>query len=256
MGLRASSLRYREMDEAELVGGVLLDASDPRTAGAALAEILSSPALDESRARALGLDNELVRVLRRRLPRDPQRIERACAEGAAWVMGRRSLQPTEAWELVASLPPGTPFPSDLSRTTGETMLSLVSGARRTVRIAAPFIDRTALGFLADALVAATNRLVHIDFFLPGGSSKGSDAAAWLLAHIRDHGDPGRYQTVTFRTDAPWAHLKVLAVDCDSAYIGSANVTSAALGGWNLELGVLVRGPTVRTIEWILDTFRE
>ena len=60
---------------------------------------------------------------------------------------------------------------------------------------------------------------------------------------------------THRDDAPWAHLKVLTSDSMSAYIGSANVTGAGIGGHNLELGVLVRGGPVLVVEQILDMFR-
>ena len=60
----------------------------------------------------------------------------------------------------------------------------------------------------------------------------------------------------FRHDAPWAHLKVLACDSAAAYIGSANVTGAAIAGPNLELGILVRGPAVAVVERVLGVFRD
>lgn len=244
------------MDEAEFVGGVLVDSEDPRATGVALAEILSSPVLDEGRVRELGLEPVLVEVLRRRLTQDARRIERACAEGAAWVMGRRSLMQSGCWELVASLPPGALAPSELSRSTGKTMLALVSGARRRVRMAAPFVDAVALDFLADALAAATNRGVHIDLFMPTRAPSGAQAMARLLERVRGQGAGACLRIARFRAGAPWAHLKVIAVDSEAAYIGSANLTRAALAGPNLELGVLVRGGAVRTIEEILDSYRD
>jgi phosphatidylserine/phosphatidylglycerophosphate/cardiolipin synthase-like enzyme len=57
-------------------------------------------------------------------------------------------------------------------------------------------------------------------------------------------------------DAPFAHLKVMVVDVSAAYIGSANITAAGLGGRNLELGVLVRGTQVTVIGSILDLYQE
>ena len=56
------------------------------------------------------------------------------------------------------------------------------------------------------------------------------------------------------SDGPFSHLKVMVVDSSSAYVGSANLTAAGLGGRNLELGVVVRGRRVRVIETILDTY--
>jgi phosphatidylserine/phosphatidylglycerophosphate/cardiolipin synthase-like enzyme len=55
---------------------------------------------------------------------------------------------------------------------------------------------------------------------------------------------------------PFAHLKVLVTDGSSGYIGSANITGAALAGRNLELGVLVRGRQVGIIDRVLDLYRE
>ncbi len=40
---------------------------------------------------------------------------------------------------------------------------------------------------------------------------------------------------------PFAHLKVMVADGDTAYVGSANLTEAGFAGRNLGLGVLVRG---------------
>jgi hypothetical protein len=50
-------------------------------------------------------------------------------------------------------------------------------------------------------------------------------------------------------------LKVLSSDATAGYIGSANITRAGMGGQNLELGILVRGSAVATVEKVLDLFR-
>lgn len=70
------------------------------------------------------------------------------------------------------------------------------------------------------------------------------------------GHPGRLRTVALRSDGPWAHLKVLTADGTHAYLGSANFTGPGLGGANLELGVLVAGGQVQTIDAIFQRFRE
>jgi len=238
------------MDDAELVGGVLVDAPDPGRAARDLADLLTGGSPRGSR-----FDPALVDVLRNRFARDRDRIETACALGAAWVMGRRSVTRAEPWELVASLPRGTPLPPGLRRTTGETLVQLVVRAVRTLRLAAPFIDQTAMSFLADSLAAATARGVSLEVLLPTRSTHAGSALGDLERVIETEGDIRRFSLASLRDDAPWAHLKVLSSDATAAYIGSANVTRAGIAGENLELGILVRGTAVATVERILDLFR-
>jgi phosphatidylserine/phosphatidylglycerophosphate/cardiolipin synthase-like enzyme len=238
------------VDDAELVGGVLVDATDPRTAARDLAAILAGGSPRDARFAPV-----LVDVLRNRLGSDPLRIEKACDLGAAWVMGRRSVTAVEPWELVASLPGGTPLPPGLRRTTGETLVQLAIEASRTLRLAAPFIDQVAISFLADSLAAATARGVSLEVLLPTRSTHAGSALGELERIIRAEGDIARLSVAVLRDDAPWAHLKVLSSDTTAAYIGSANVTRAGIGGHNLELGILVRGKAVATVEKVLDLFR-
>ncbi len=95
------------MEDAELVGGVLVSAVDPMASAQELARLLAASGIDRSAATRAGLHPQLVEVLRARLSGDGPRIESACREGAAWVLGRRSTVVTEPWDLVASLPGGT-----------------------------------------------------------------------------------------------------------------------------------------------------
>ena len=172
------------------------------------------------------------------------------------MLGRRSVVVGEPWDLVASLPRGTALPPGLRRTTGETLVQLVVQATRTLRLAAPFIDRPGLSFVGDALAAATARGVTLEILLPTRSTHADDALDELEGIIRRSGSLGNFGVSRLRFDAPWAHLKVLTSDSVAAYIGSANVTRAGMAGQNLELGVLVRGATVAVVEQILDLFRE
>lgn len=244
------------MDDAELVGGVLFDAADPYAAASDLTGLLLAARLDPIAARRAGFDRDLVEVVRLRLGGDQDRISIACSLGAAWVMGRRSVAAPEPWDLVASLPPGTRLPPGLHRTTGETLMGLVVGAATAVRLVSPFIDRLGLDFLGDAIASATLRDVRVEVLLPTRSTHAAQALSQLRQTIVDHGRPERLTISTLRTDAPWAHLKVLTSDSTAAYIGSANVTGPGISGPNLELGVLVRGPAVVVVERILDEFRQ
>jgi phosphatidylserine/phosphatidylglycerophosphate/cardiolipin synthase-like enzyme len=244
------------MEDEELVGGVLLDAVDPPGAAHKLARLIASPQLSRAAAEAAGFDADLVGVLRHRFGADSHRIELACLLGAAWVMGRRSIVSAEPWDLVASLPVGTPLPPGLRRTTAETLMQLVTQSTRTLRLVAPFIDWFGLSFLSDALSAATARGVAVQIMLPTRSTHAADALSELETTIDRDGDVARYSVAALRLDAPWAHLKVVSSDSVAAYIGSANVTGAGIAGSNLELGILVRGQTVGVVEQLLDHFRQ
>jgi phosphatidylserine/phosphatidylglycerophosphate/cardiolipin synthase-like enzyme len=244
------------MEDAELVGGVLIGAANPMASAHDLSRLLQSPRLDRLAARRAGLHPDLVDVLRARLVGDGDRIEAACREGAAWVLGRLSVTAAEPWDLVASLPAGTALPSGLRRTTGETLFQLVAQATKDLRLVAPFIDTAGLSFIGDALAAATARGVALEILLPTRSTHAVGALDELKTAIALSGDPGKFTVSTLRYDAPWAHLKVLTSDSVAAYIGSANVTGAGIAGHNLELGVLVRGHMVTVVEQILDLFRE
>jgi hypothetical protein len=70
---------------------VLFDADDPVGAGRVLLEVLMADRVDQARARGVGLEPVLVESVRRSLPKEPRALELACAKGAAWVLGRRSL---------------------------------------------------------------------------------------------------------------------------------------------------------------------
>ena len=244
------------MDDAELVGGVLDGSGDPWTSARDLEALLVADREDRGAATRAGLHPDLVGVLRSRLGSDPGRIGAACREGAAWVLGRRSVTVAEPWDLVASLPGGTTLPVGLRHTTGETLVQLVVQATATLRLVAPFIDRPGLSFIGDALAAATTRSVHLEILLPTRSTHADDALEDLKATIARSGDPANFTVSRLRYDAPWAHLKVLTSDSSAAYIGSANVTGAGIAGHNLELGVLVRGHMVAVVESILDLYRQ
>lgn len=251
-----ASFKGRElMDNAELIGGVLVDCADPRASAAQLAELMLAPRRDRSAADRAGFDPDLVDVLRRRFGQNADETPILCQEAAAWVLGRRSVAPAQPWDLVASLPSAVALPAGLRRTTGETLIQLIVTATSSIRLAAPFIDRPGLSFMAESLAAATFRGVSLEILLPVRSTHADGALADLMDTIATDGRSSNFTVSMLRDDAPWAHLKVLTSDSKSAYIGSANVTGAGIGGRNLELGVLVRGGPVLVVEQILDMFR-
>jgi phosphatidylserine/phosphatidylglycerophosphate/cardiolipin synthase-like enzyme len=244
------------VDDAELVGGVLFRSSDPWEASRELAVVLKDSYTSAPALRALGLDPHLVDVLRSKLGSDTERVDRACALGAAWASGRNSVAEAQPWEVVATLPTLPRLPGGLRRTTGETLVQLINEATRTLRLAAPFIDESGMSYLKDALLGAASRDVSIEILLPTRSTHAGAALGDLEGALRStSGAPGA-RFARMRDDAPWVHLKAVTADGHAAYIGSANFTGPGLSGGNLELGILVRGPSVATIDRVLDLFRE
>jgi phosphatidylserine/phosphatidylglycerophosphate/cardiolipin synthase-like enzyme len=242
--------------DAEVVGGVLFDTEDPVVASRVLLELLQAGEIDIEAARSVGLEPVLVDSLKRKLPSEPRLLELACAEGAGWVLGRRSCEVDAFWEAVASLPQGVDLPQGLRRTTGETMIGLASSAQERIRLSAPYIDESGMSFLVDSLVAATKRGVSVELFDPQSWEPARNAIASLVESIQRDGDMGKFHLLRTVVEAPFTHLKVMVVDAASAYIGSANITAAGLAGRNLELGVLVRGPQVSVIDSVLDIFKQ
>ena len=78
----------------------------------------------------------------------------------------------------------------------------------------------------------------------------------LMDSLRREGHSHQVRVRYFDVDGPWAHLKVLVSDSASAYVGSANLTGPAIGGANLELGVLVGGLAATEIERLLERYTE
>lgn len=241
------------MSLASIVGGVLFDSEDLDAAAQALAVLLIQEAPDSDRVRAAGLDPVLVLALRRRLPSDPISIVAACAAGAAWVEGRRSVGRRPKAELVASYPASVPLPTGVVRTTGETLLSIIAQTDSILRLTAPFITPPGLEIVADALVVAVRRGVKVQVICE--PPVGDVARAWRKLRERleaESGTPGSLALQSPPQYLAWPHLKVVTSDGLRAYVGSANFTRPGLTGQNIELGVLITGEIVRAIDNLLD----
>jgi phosphatidylserine/phosphatidylglycerophosphate/cardiolipin synthase-like enzyme len=243
------------MTLTELLGGVLFSAPDLDAATLALTRELLNPGPTSQAVRAMGLDPELVDAIRPELPTGAIDIAAACRCGAAWVQGRRSVPSDDSWEPVLSVLPGSSLPQGVRRTTGETLVGLVTEAQRILRFVAPFFDQTGARYLAGAIAAATTRGVFVQLYLPPDTAIKAPALAVLKGALEMEGVPSRVRIVAARGGAPWPHLKVMVRDGIAAYVGSANVTGPGLGGANLEFGVLVRGPQARVIDRVIDLIR-
>ncbi len=242
------------MHDSELFGGVLYNATDVVAAAVVLAKLLKKPTTDHAIAIHAGLDPTLVDSLRVLKLSDSDAIDHACALGAAWVSGRRSIPTGHTWEAVASLPAHMPLLDRLHRTTAETLIGLVNGAETRLRLAAPYMDEQGVGYLAESIVAATLRQVAIELIRPAQGKREHASIASLHHSVRKKGDLTRFTLLDTIEGGPFPHLKVMTVDGVAAYVGSANLTAAALEGRNLELGVLIHGKQVEAIDEFLDMY--
>ena len=200
------------MHDSELFGGVLYTAKDVFAASLVLAELLKEPSTDPAIAAEAGLDPTLVDSLRLLGLLDPAAIDHACASGAAWVSGRRSVPTGHAWEAVASLPSHLALPDRLHRTTAETLVGLANGAKTRLRLAAPFMDEHGVGYLTDSFVAATLRHVTIELIRPSKGERALASIASLHRSIIDRGNPSRFRLLDTIERGLFPHLKVMTVD--------------------------------------------
>lgn len=168
------------------------------------------------------------------------------------MLGMRSAQAANLkWEAVISVPARRALPNGISRTTGETLVLLIREAKRHLRIAAPFFDVEGVSYLIPPLLAAAERGVTVAV---AASRTGASVVALrrLLSEFARAGRGSQMAAGFPESDKSWSHLKVVTADSMTAYVGSANMTGAALSGRNLELGVLVRGHAVAQIEQAIE----
>ena len=240
----------------ELVGGALVDCTDPVKASRHLLAALLSPTRP-TKAELSGteLDVELVDSLRRELTGGDVELAVACARGAAWAMGRQSGLSDDSWEPVLTGDAPLVLPAGIQRTTAETMTSLINAARSRVRFVAPFFDVSGASFLAEPLAAATSRGVDVELYLPPDLAAKRAPVNVVVAAVRRDGAPERFRVFAASTSGPWPHLKVMVSDSSAAYVGSANITEKGLREGNLEFGVLLTGPQVAIIDGVIDLIR-
>jgi phosphatidylserine/phosphatidylglycerophosphate/cardiolipin synthase-like enzyme len=197
---------------------------------------------------AAGLSPDSIDDFRGVLPLDPDDVRRACDLGAAWASGRRSVPATGSWKPVVT---GRDLdPATFERLTAETMIALIIGAKRRIRLFAPFVDARGIDALAFSLAKATLRGVTVTVGYRPESDR-TAALARLEERMRREGDRSRFIAVRVEGADVFPHLKLLIVDGVRAYIGSANLTYAALTT-NFEVGAMVDGADVAVYDALLD----
>jgi phosphatidylserine/phosphatidylglycerophosphate/cardiolipin synthase-like enzyme len=129
---------------------------------------------------------------------------------------------------------------------------LATEAHRSIELFAPFADGPGVRTIGGALAGATRRGALVTFAHRQASV---EAAATLESAIAERGDAEKFRLVSVPSDETYPHLKLMIADGVRAYLGSANLTYAALLT-NLELGALVSGPGVRALSRVFDALVE
>lgn len=153
------------------------------------------------------------------------------------------------WALVATVPTDVAVGPPMRRTAG-VIVDQIERARRTLLFAAPFVDASALQFLEPSLLTAASRGVQVRILT-------SADGAWAVQKLGERwptDSAGRTLVVSITpATAPstlGSHAKVVIVDNERAYVGSANLTAAGLGR-HVELGVEVEGADVQELTKLL-----
>jgi phosphatidylserine/phosphatidylglycerophosphate/cardiolipin synthase-like enzyme len=153
------------------------------------------------------------------------------------------------WALVATVPPDIPVRPPMRRTAG-VLIEQIERARRSLLLAAPFVNAAALRFLGPPLLAAAARGVEVRVLTSADSTPAvaEFAACWPTGGVSR---PLAVATA-LATDLSTlgSHAKVVVVDGERAYVGSANLTAAGLGR-HVELGVEIEGAEVQELTRLL-----
>jgi hypothetical protein len=162
-----------------------------------------------------------------------------------------TFPPAHSWALVATLPPhlqGRLHPPPIRQTAG-VLLELMDAAHAEIIVAAPFVDVHAVDFLSASIVTAGRRGVTVRVVTSSGQAM---PFVELLKRWPPH-PLGSLLVTEVLTDLSQlgSHAKVLVVDREVAYVGSANITGAGLGR-HVEIGVMLSGPQVADLVQLLN----
>jgi phosphatidylserine/phosphatidylglycerophosphate/cardiolipin synthase-like enzyme len=163
---------------------------------------------------------------------------------------------TDRWAPVMTVPAylRMALPEGRVAETLPALLDLVSGARRRIVMASPFLDP---GF--ESLIPSVDRFVTSGgrfMLITRELIKPDSHNAKLVRQLRMQcGTGGNLEVVSWEEEGLGLHLKAAVADSRRAYVGSANFTRGGMGQ-HAELGVRLEGPSVAGIEHLLDTLAE
>ncbi|MGO9196765.1 MAG: phospholipase D-like domain-containing protein [Acidimicrobiales bacterium] len=137
------------------------------------------------------------------------------------------------------------------RQTAGVLLDIIDHARERLWMTAPFIERTGINFLADAIVGAVARDVAVVVITsPNMTAHGAMSTLLVRAEAERFAGLTVIEVET-ETSELGSHAKVCLADDEVCYLGSANLTAHGLGR-HLELGARLYGPDVAIVRAALE----
>ncbi len=165
--------------------------------------------------------------------------------------------PSESWVPVGTIPEllrREIVVPNLRQTAG-VLLDIIDHARTEVWITAPFIERTGLEFLTEAIVAALARGVSVALITRPESVASGHISPFLERIEREGLTRLRVFEVATEASDLGSHAKVCLADDEVCYLGSANLTAYGLGR-HLELGARLHGDNVSVIRAALEAIAQ
>jgi phosphatidylserine/phosphatidylglycerophosphate/cardiolipin synthase-like enzyme len=174
--------------------------------------------------------------------------------------------PANRWAPVMTVPPflRRALPEGSVLETLPVVRRLVTGARRRLLIASPFLD-SSFAALVPAIARFVGNggqclLITRDLLEEGPAGRNRGIVNRLRSAVADAGsEVGRLEVVSWEEVGLGIHMKVLVADSGAAYVGSANLTWGGLGD-HAEIGIYLEGSPVieieRLIEAVAVTLRE
>ncbi|HEX3684949.1 MAG TPA: phospholipase D-like domain-containing protein [Bryobacteraceae bacterium] len=162
-------------------------------------------------------------------------------------------------ELVWTLPNSHPAYTVRGRSYLEACIRLIGTAAHTLTLVSPFIDPAGIGTLQSVLVGALSRSVRVWLFVHDALNLGTPTSR-ALEELRRNAERSKADLSVYSAEAgtgrdrllnPLFHAKVVVADDRALLLGSANLTSHALGS-NFEAGVLLGESAAKEALFILE----
>ncbi len=164
-------------------------------------------------------------------------------------------------ELIATLPKDLPLERSAEYSIfplSAALHRLIVESEKEIVILSPFFEKRGFEFLASALLSAARRGVNTTIISRKLEDTDSPNFKTISAFVRRaaaEGQRGRFRIYEYLEDSDdnggvAFHAKVMLADERVAYIGSANLTGRGMAD-RLEIGVLLRGPVVRIVGYLV-----
>jgi len=162
-------------------------------------------------------------------------------------------------ELVWTLPHSHGAHTVRGRTYSDCCLRLIDEASESLALVSPFVDAGGIGVILGPLLAALSRGVVVRLFVHDALNAGTPTSR-ALEELRREAERIQGALSVFSAEAgtgrdrllsPLFHAKFIIRDDQALLLGSANLTSCALGS-NFEAGVLLGESSAREALFILE----